>query len=996
MKGFRFFVAFMAALVSGSMSAQTITANDVVIERGGTADVTFTINSDTKLAIAEFKLILPQGVSVLYDKDAEDYAYKLGSDMTVRTHSATVLYREGGWYYVLVSNYAGKEFKAPSGNLLTLTLVADANAVTGIATMKDILLGDISAQIMNTETVYRFNVTVPGTVATDVYTVAGTRDLTGNTWDETVNPMTLNAETGLYEWKAEKITVSNEVQPEFKVVKNGVEWFPAENNWKITPDVLGGEGIYTITITFNPETAAIAVTGVKTAELESDEPDDPVNPIIPGQTVITANDVVIERGGTANVTFTISSETKLAIAEFKLVLPQGVSVLYDEEEMDYVYKLGSAMTTKTHNATIRLMNYGAYYVLVSNSAGKEFKAASGDYLTLTLVADENAVTGVATMKNILLGDIGAQIMNTETKYRFNVTVPGTVATDVYTVAGTRDLTGITWDETMNPMTLNAETGLYVWKAEKITVSNEVQPEFKVVKNGEEWFPAENNWKITPDVLGGEGIYTITITFNPETAAIAVTGVKTAELESDDPVAPDPVNPIVPGQTVITANDVVIERGGTANVTFTISSETKLAIAEFKLVLPQGISVLFDEDEDDYVYKLGKAMTTKTHAATIKQLADGSYYVLVANSAGKEFKYPSGDYLTLTLAADENAVSGVATMKYILLANLMAQQVNTITEGTFDITVTEPASSDTYTVAGTADLTGYNWNKSRNEMTLNAETGLYEWKAYYITVSNEVQPEFKVVKNGEEWFPAENNWKITPDVVGGEGVYTITITFNPETTAIAVMSVKTGEIEPEAPVEPVRSTISANYIMIERSGTAEMTFHVISDTEAATAEFSLVLPKGITLMRNEGRYLYELDAAMTDENCSVTIEEQDDGTFHVLVSNAGKAFKAAAGNLLTLTLVADGEAVSGVAAMKNIVLGDINAWQINTVTETTFFVIVVGFDGTDGSLDGESTGISSVAAGQNLVIYNMKGQRLNANSQQPRKGLYIVNGRKVVK
>jgi hypothetical protein len=122
------------------------------------------------------------------------------------------------------------------------------------------------------------------------------------------------------------------------------------------------------------------------------------------------------------------------------------------------------------------------------------------------------------------------------------------------------------------------------------------------------------------------------------------------------------------------------------VTFTISSETKLAIAEFKLVLPQGISVLFDEDEDDYVYKLVSGMTTKTHAATIKQLADGSYYVLVANSAGKEFKYPSGDYLTLTLVADEEAVSGVATMKNILLGDIGAQQMNTITEGTFHIAV----------------------------------------------------------------------------------------------------------------------------------------------------------------------------------------------------------------------------------------------------------------------------------------------------------------------
>jgi hypothetical protein len=41
---------------------------------------------------------------------------------------------------------------------------------------------------------------------------------------------------------------------------------------------------------------------------------------------------------------------------------------------------------------------------------------------------------------------------------------------------------------------------------------------------------------------------------------------------------------------------------------------------------------------------------------------------------------------------------------------------------------------------------------------------------------------------------ENNWVITPDVVGGAGIYTITITFNAESTEIGVTGVKTGDIE----------------------------------------------------------------------------------------------------------------------------------------------------------------------------------------------------------
>ena len=137
---------------------------------------------------------------------------------------------------------------------------------------------------------------------------------------------------------------------------------------------------------------------------------------------------------------------------------------------------------------------------------------------------------------------------------------------------------------------------------------------------------------------------------------------------------------------ITASDVEIEAGGTANVTFTITSETKAALAEFELTLPTGISIVFDEDEDDYVYELGSAMTVKTHSATIKQKESGAYYVLVMNTSGKEFKAESGDYLTVTLKASDDAATGEAKMEKILLVALDESKMNTVTEATFAVTV----------------------------------------------------------------------------------------------------------------------------------------------------------------------------------------------------------------------------------------------------------------------------------------------------------------------
>jgi hypothetical protein len=162
MKKIKIFAVLAAAMFAGNMFGQTITANDVTIEKGGTADLTFTITADKPAAIAEFKLTLPKGISIKFDADEDDYTYVLGKDMTVKTHSATIKQQESGAFYVLVSNNSGKEFKAATGDYLTVTLEAGEDAESGEAVMKDIILGDLAAQQMNTVTEAKFNITVGG------------------------------------------------------------------------------------------------------------------------------------------------------------------------------------------------------------------------------------------------------------------------------------------------------------------------------------------------------------------------------------------------------------------------------------------------------------------------------------------------------------------------------------------------------------------------------------------------------------------------------------------------------------------------------------------------------------------------------------------------------------------------------------------------------------------------------------------------------------------
>ena len=163
MKTIKLFVAIVATMLAGNMYGQSITGSDVEIEAGGTAKLSFTITSDRKAAIAEFRLALPEGISIPYDEDEDDYVYELGSDMTLKTHSATIKKQESGNYYVLVSNSSAKEFKAETGVYLIVDLKAAEDAVSGQAVMKTIVLGDINAQKMNTADEATFNVTVKTT-----------------------------------------------------------------------------------------------------------------------------------------------------------------------------------------------------------------------------------------------------------------------------------------------------------------------------------------------------------------------------------------------------------------------------------------------------------------------------------------------------------------------------------------------------------------------------------------------------------------------------------------------------------------------------------------------------------------------------------------------------------------------------------------------------------------------------------------------------------------
>ena len=201
MNKIKLFFVGMAALVCGNVMAQKITAQNVTIAPGATADLAFSIESNSPAALAEFELALPEGLSVDQKNYDEGAIWNDGHGASVKTK------KKSGNTYVLVMSQDGEEFTEASGLLITLKLSAAADMAQGEyqIKMEKINLTSLDAKQMNTveEDVIKVTVADPTGISSlsiddpnaEVYNLNGQR----------VNGQT--AKKGVYVMKGKKVSV---------------------------------------------------------------------------------------------------------------------------------------------------------------------------------------------------------------------------------------------------------------------------------------------------------------------------------------------------------------------------------------------------------------------------------------------------------------------------------------------------------------------------------------------------------------------------------------------------------------------------------------------------------------------------------------------------------------------------------------------------------------------------------------------------------------------
>jgi hypothetical protein len=329
-----------------------------------------------------------------------------------------------------------------------------------------------------------------------------------------------------------------------------------------------------------------------------------------------------------------------------------------------------------------------------------------------------------------------------------------IVEDCYIIAGTENLFGSNWNpaDSANLMTLDAESGLYTWTKSNVVFEDVDTIEFKVVKNLD-WangsWPQDNYWHRIAEA----GTYDFVITFDPNAADESKITFSATKQGGEEPPVVEFTSFTVAGPAAVFGtewnaadenNDMVLD-AETGLYTWTMDTVALTESFGFKVVGNHNWDYCWpvsDENGDNnWIVNIDKA---------------GNYSLLITfNAETKEI------YCTPTYLDGEEPVETV------------------------------------YTVAGPAAIFGSDWNAedTNNDMTLDAESGLYTWTKSNVELTTGFG--FKVVAD-HSW---DQSW---PDeafanydvAVEEAGIYTIFITFNADSTkAITCTLTKTGDIEP---------------------------------------------------------------------------------------------------------------------------------------------------------------------------------------------------------
>ena len=431
----------------------------------------------------------------------------------------------------------------------------------------------------------------------------------------------------------------------------------------------------------------------------------------------------------------------------------------------------------------------------------------------------------------------------------------------YHVAGTKGLTGADWDTTKNQMSDADGDGVYELTFTGIKADTY---EFKIAVNG--------NWDVSWGVNGGNTSVTVaednsnvTVKFNPSTKAVTATaaveyevtfngtnvtsGGATKAVKGTDYTAtltaaegfdlPESITVTVAGAAVngytYAGGELTIPaRLLTGNVVITAEGVKK--VAEPKTIyLNAGGKNLWDQGAAWFTaWAWGSSNDADAWFTLTDEDADGIYQAEIPGGY-TNIKFYRMDPAQTTPNADNGVWNKTDDLT-------VGGNCYTITgwggaDGTWSTQTITPADV-TYTVVGAGGLCGSEWDveNTANDMTKNAETGLYE-KVFTNVVA--ATYEYKIAAN-HSW---EKSWGVrgkndNMTVTVAEDGSTVTITFNAATRVVdaTVTAPPAGGDEGGDGGDDVKNTYTTVFHFANTIGWSPLNLYVWNDDGATTGSW----------------------------------------------------------------------------------------------------------------------------------------------------------------
>ena len=226
--------------------------------------------------------------------------------------------------------------------------------------------------------------------------------------------------------------------------------------------------------------------------------------------------------------------------------------------------------------------------------------------------------------------------------------------------------------------------------------------------------------------------------------------------------------------------------------------------------------------EETAFASATAITDMTVVANAAPVAGETELVFTFN---EPFEYTGGNLAVEALVTEAGSygyekfygvTADAASYGYYNDFGFEANVFNFLPKATFGYVAEDtPVEITSYTVVGPETIFGTNWdpNDEYNNMTFDAENGVYTWSKEDVTLYNGF--EFKVVGNHDyavyEWPVGPYNWVANLPEEDGEGIYDILITFNPEaadSVKITCTLTKVGEVDP---IEHVYTVVGPEHV-----------------------------------------------------------------------------------------------------------------------------------------------------------------------------------------